>query len=149
VSATLTVNSVSVAVDGAFLGWAYANNDDPSNLQGELYNEADEFHLTTSGYEQKVVWNDVTNPSTTSSVPSDYRTVGTYALQPGDLPTGHFGIFVKDLSQDGYLVQTWGDLTFDSVTISSAPEPGAWTLMILGLGGAGLMLRRRRAALAA
>ena len=29
--------------------------------------------------------------------------------------------------------------------VSAAPEPGAWALMIAGFGGAGVMLRRRRA----
>jgi hypothetical protein len=29
------------------------------------------------------------------------------------------------------------------------PEPGTWALMIMGFGGAGAMIRRRRAALAA
>ena len=32
--------------------------------------------------------------------------------------------------------------------IEAIPEPGAWALMILGFGGAGAILRRRRAALA-
>lgn len=32
------------------------------------------------------------------------------------------------------------------VALSAAPEPGAWALMILGFGGAGVMLRRRRSA---
>lgn len=32
------------------------------------------------------------------------------------------------------------------VAVSAAPEPGAWALMILGFGGAGVMLRRRRLA---
>ena len=38
----------------------------------------------------------------------------------------------------------------DNVTVSSAavPEPATWGLMILGFGGAGALLRRRRAALA-
>jgi len=35
-----------------------------------------------------------------------------------------------------------------AATISAAPEPGAWALMIMGFGAAGAMLRRRRSAFA-
>jgi hypothetical protein len=33
----------------------------------------------------------------------------------------------------------------DSVTEGGIPEPGVWALMLLGFGGAGAALRRRRA----
>jgi len=49
------------------------------------------------------------------------------------------------------LYDEWGPMTFDnfSVTGSAAvPEPGTWALMILGFGGAGAALRRRRTATA-
>jgi hypothetical protein len=38
--------------------------------------------------------------------------------------------------------------TVSSTPTAAVPEPATWGLMILGLGGAGAMLRRRRAALA-
>lgn len=38
----------------------------------------------------------------------------------------------------------FGDDGADTLTISAAPEPGAWALMILGLGGVGAALRGRR-----
>jgi hypothetical protein len=31
-----------------------------------------------------------------------------------------------------------------SLSITPVPEPGAWALMLLGFGGMGAMLRRRR-----
>lgn len=39
---------------------------------------------------------------------------------------------------------------FDSLagTLTAVPEPGTWALMIMGFGGAGAMIRRRKAALA-
>ena len=45
----------------------------------------------------------------------------------------------------------FGDLgrhLLDDVVLSTAPEPTTWAMMILGLGGAGAMLRRRRSQLA-
>lgn len=36
----------------------------------------------------------------------------------------------------------------DNVSIAAIPEPGTWALMIMGFGGAGAMLRRRRLAVA-
>jgi hypothetical protein len=38
------------------------------------------------------------------------------------------------------------DFAVDSITFSAAPEPGIWTMMLLGLGGAGATLRARRRA---
>jgi hypothetical protein len=39
------------------------------------------------------------------------------------------------------------NVRFNESTTSGAPEPAAWALMILGFGGMGAMLRRRRLAL--
>ena len=37
-----------------------------------------------------------------------------------------------------------GGVFFDKVSVAAVPEPATWGLMILGFGGAGAMLRRRR-----
>lgn len=42
-----------------------------------------------------------------------------------------------------------GAIKIDGVSVAGAiPEPGAWALMIVGFGGAGVMIRRRRGAFA-
>lgn len=37
----------------------------------------------------------------------------------------------------------------DNVSVTAVPEPGTWALMIVGFGGAGVLLRRRRQMIAA
>lgn len=61
-------------------------------------------------------------------------------------------IFDNDLQQNVF--EESADATFYGgslrvTSISSAPEPGAWALMVLGFGGVGAALRRRSQALAA
>ena len=47
------------------------------------------------------------------------------------------------------MVNQLPETVFDWMIVGGVPEPGAWTLMIAGLGLAGAALRRRRALAAA
>jgi hypothetical protein len=145
-SAVFSINGFDQVITGAYRSWAYATNDEPSlpPLYGELYHEAYDYAFSDTGYTEGRVWTDVFNPSSGSAIPSDYRTAGTYLLQPGDAPSGHFDFLVKDYELEGFLVQSYGELTFHSVTVTSVPEPATWTLSILGLALAGAFLRGRR-----
>src|SRR5689334_5266757 len=52
----------------------------------------------------------------------------------------------------GYVDHSWGTLGISparSLQAVGAPEPAAWTMMIVGFAGAGALLRRRRAQRAA
>ena len=42
---------------------------------------------------------------------------------------------------------TGNSFEFDNVAVSAAPEPSTWLLMLAGIGGIGLMMRRARKAL--
>lgn len=67
---------------------------------------------------------------------------------------GDLNLFGPDLGSDGVLRLGTYAIDFGtggnagqgsgSVTISQVPEPGSWLLMSAGLGGAGMVLRRRQ-----
>jgi hypothetical protein len=72
--------------------------------------------------------------------PGSYRLLGTHFVGPawaaGPLTLFYWDSFTPDNS---------GSV---AVTITAIPEPAAWSLMILGFGATGALLRRRRAAVA-
>ena len=86
------------------------------------------------------------------------RTAGTNAFQArtfdlGSLAAGDYtltlGMHTTNASSGHFLAKFDNVvLTGDNLVTGSVPEPGAWALMILGFGGAGAALRRRRPALA-
>jgi hypothetical protein len=67
-----------------------------------------------------------------------------YALIPNqDIGGGTFLRSVLD-PQSQLFVNTGGLLFVDHLTVTPVPEPAAWSLMILGFGATGAMLRRRQ-----
>jgi len=54
---------------------------------------------------------------------------------------GTFHLFAPDLAQDNDLTNNFGGV---SLSITAVPEPATWGLMLLGFGGLGAMLRKRR-----
>ena len=86
------------------------------------------------------------------------RTAGTNVFQArtfdlGSLAAGDYtltlGMHTTNASSGHFLAKFDNVvLTGDNLVTGGVPEPGAWALMILGFGGAGAALRRRRRALA-
>ena len=63
--------------------------------------------------------------------------------------SGHFGFFFNPVSSQGaefeeYTTQTIGSIDAVAITNGGVPEPASWSLMILGIGGVGLSLRRAK-----
>jgi len=63
----------------------------------------------------------------------------TFATTPGTEYQYTFNFVENDGPQNGYVVSTSG-------TVSAAPEPAVWLLMVAGVAGIGLMLRRAKKA---
>jgi hypothetical protein len=57
--------------------------------------------------------------------------------------TGYFGFDSYDAATDTYRY-AGGDLRATYLTVAALPEPGSWTLMLLGFAGLGAALRRPR-----
>jgi hypothetical protein len=72
------------------------------------------------------------------SGPGSYRLLGTHFVGPA-WASGPLTLFYWD----SFTADNSGSV---AVTISAIPEPAAWSLMILGIGATGALLRKRRAA---
>jgi hypothetical protein len=81
-----------------------------------------------------------------AAFPWDYHTPFSHTVGPLDFARGEVGVFAGGGSASLFFLP-------DSVTISdvaptrppaAVPEPGAWALMISGLGSVGALLRARR-----
>jgi len=59
-------------------------------------------------------------------------------------PGGTIRLGLADLTS----IASGNDFGVDNITLANAPEPAEWSLMILGFGAAGAMLRRRARVLA-
>ncbi|THD61329.1 PEPxxWA-CTERM sorting domain-containing protein [Phenylobacterium sp.] len=74
----------------------------------------------------------------TTPAANGWQTVsGTFDIaEPGG--TIHLGL------SDDSSIASGNDFGVDNIRLASVPEPAAWSLMILGFGGLGAVLRRRR-----
>ena len=86
--------------------------------------------------------------------PNDARTISDWLTSDPSLANylvGGFYVGVGSSVGSGYLAHV-DDVVANGTTYNfelAVPEPASWALMILGFGSAGVMLRRRRGAIAA
>ena len=77
-----------------------------------------------------------------------------YTVQPQDVGSGSFVLQTLDFQTFQNVRYVSGSLAIQNVSIANAvaavPEPGTWAMMLIGFGGIGLAMsrRRRRSALA-
>ena len=154
VSATITINGVTVPVPGAYYGLAWQTR--PSNFGGEEYfiaqDKATSGLVTSNDYMKNQIASDKNriNPS------YDFHVPFSYTIKPSD--EYHDGIFQDSVCNSGTdicSVDVDINLKPTSITIAQAfldpppldppiPEPATWTMLILGVGMIGIAARRRR-----
>lgn len=159
VSATLTVNGVTLSFGGTF-GQAWETSD---NLPGFGYDNIRQQAKTTiyeyeefdDGsihffYRDALLYSSV-NSYAQDIAEADFRTAPpAFTLDDRFNATGTFGEYVylydPDLEEIYLARSASGRFRITSVQVAAAavPEPTTWALMILGFGGAGAGLRLRR-----
>ena len=154
ITATLTIGGKSVTVNSSIYGEAFVNDG------GNVSSSSTGIHYG-AGYDGSDAYHTVYDyTSGVSSIPGGYYGVlASYA----DNPSASFSGFPTTLDQPfslgvgnagttgagSFSVYAEGCLTnVEDLTlheaVAAAPEPGAWLLMLAGVGAMGLMLRGRR-----
>jgi hypothetical protein len=135
-----TVSGNAVVTGGSFIeldlgvtptdvSWGFANADGPGGLPGTFLSAGEDtvssvqYLANDGGYNEDQI----------------FFNVGPQALGPG---TYWFAIQAVSSVHETYL-------GFGPAMNMGVPEPGAWALMLLGVGGIGAALRRRSSAAAA
>ncbi len=93
-------------------------------------------------------WDPLASYTTKPTVPAPGKDAGFFVTVAGHFiaaPGGKFSI----RALNGYSAAGGNDFGLDDISVSSTPEPATWALMVIGLGGLGAVVRRRRGLLAA
>ena len=124
--------SATLSIDNALTGGVYSYTFSP-NYYADIYTSAgflDEIGYSTAG-DQTYTYIQPTAaaPTTLTSSFSGLGYGPASYFNPGATNTGSLDTIVFDTLE---------------VTVSAVPEPSTWALMIAGLGGLGLVLRRQK-----
>ncbi|MBV9511119.1 MAG: PEP-CTERM sorting domain-containing protein [Caulobacteraceae bacterium] len=84
--------------------------------------------------------------STDNGQPTDRMDEQSYLLSPDFIGQTLTSVVMTDIGGDNFQAGALSALTIESgvPTVSGAPEPSVWALIIAGVGGVGLMLRRAK-----
>lgn len=140
-SASLTINGVTRAFSGSVYG----------NAQTFNHGDRDEILWVATGADGSQLLNYFqTAPGVMGgdfSRSFDVSPSGPYA--PGGIPNvnflGNYGRFTLNGQNDVYLKATHLTVEMQLAPTASVPEPATWAMMLMGFGGLGTLLRRRRA----
>ncbi len=137
---SMSLNGTPMA--GSFYAWSY---NAPSNVGGFPGN----FTLGTAVVSSDPAQNNFlfTNAATGAQDPGNYF----YIIQPWNNNGPGSTTIATQLRNEGVAIDAYnGQYVTSNWSISAAPEPAAWALMMVGVGGMGAALRtRRRKAVAA
>jgi len=142
-SATLTINGVTLSIGGNYQGLA---DTDPTTPFTRRYAEDQTFSngRFTDNFVTNVAY--VVEPTITTPVPlTSFTTPGG-----GNSGTAQFSTVCFDGSCNLFTSLTLGAGTVqigEPQVSGSVPEPATWAMMVAGFGGLGAALRRRRVAI--
>ena len=95
-------------------------------------------------------------PPVLSLYAPDGALIGAFSVPIAPQHLGFFGListtpigYARSIVDRGYIEDSAVDNVRIGVAVDGVPEPASWTMMILGFATAGLLLRRRRAEIAA
>jgi hypothetical protein len=150
ISATLTINGVTLSVGGLYIGVVGRENGLPGDIGYDLlFHEAQDYTAGTINETNNLVYNVIQSYTNNFLGAGDYTTSLNYTVQAGDEASGGFQFFTGNVASGAGPINAYGNLTPQTVnvagiTISAVPEPATWGMMFIGFGVLGAMSRRKK-----
>jgi hypothetical protein len=153
VSATITINGVTQAVGGNYIGIAQQVDGLPSQNDFDLvFHEAQDQTNTAIAESNNLIYDVIESNVFNFVNSSNYFESLTYSVNSGDMTSGAFLFYSADLANGTTPVYAAGSLTPQSVNIAgfsvatAVPEPETWAMMLMGFALIGAATRGRRKA---
>lgn len=161
----LTVNGITEVVDDSYAGHFYSQVPTPGSLDGLFIdNDAQTGYVYTfngipnlqivesiGGFVVGGAGNNLQGGDYLRAINIDFTAFAPFDVSLADFSNTYYMFFSKQLfggPQPGSVATTGLQLKVNSMALASpiaAPEPQTWSLMLLGFGGLGAVMRRHRA----
>ena len=151
VSASLTINGFTRAINGLASGEARLQNSDPG-LSDSMYHGVAEENSNTTSFTSNYMYHTVEDGSEGSLIPSvnwsssSWGSSFIYNPSPNN-NTGYFQFSTRNNTTGNDEEYAQGLMNIESVTVASVgaiPEPATWLMMIVGFGMVGASIRSTR-----